>query len=122
MALAGDTVYGLAFDPLAGGPTVTATGPAGVLTMATTGVRPVTISGPGIAMPGTVAVGAGLQQFTTAVLGASQHGGVTVTVQSDDPARVLVSPDGATAGTASFTMTLANGTTFVPYYVQGREN
>ena len=123
VALAGDTVYGLAFDPLAGGATtVTATGPAGVLTMTTTGVRPVTISGPGINMGGPLTVGAGLQASAGAFLGASEHGGVTVTVQSDDPTRVLVSPDAATAGTASFTMTLANGATSVPYYVQGREN
>ncbi len=46
-AIAGSTAYGLTFEPLAGGQTsVTATGPAGVLTMTTTGVRPVTISGP----------------------------------------------------------------------------
>jgi hypothetical protein len=122
-AIAGGTFYGLAFDPISGGPTtVTATGPAGVLTMSTLGVRPVTISGPVINPPGSQTVGAGLQSSTSAQLGASQHGGVTVTVQSDNPARVLVSPDAATAGTASFTVNLANGATGIPYHVQGLED
>ena len=47
---------------------------------------------------------------------------MTVTVQSSDPTRVLVSPDAATPGTASFTTNVANGTTSVPYHVQGVEN
>jgi uncharacterized repeat protein (TIGR01451 family) len=122
-AIVSGTVYGLAFDPLSGGTTsVTVTGPAGALTMTTTGVRPVTISGPGINGPGAQIVGAGLQVGTSAQLGASQHGGVTVTVQSKDPTRVLVSPDAATPGTSSFTTNLANGSTFVSYHVQGVEN
>ena len=45
-----------------------------------------------------------------------------MTVQSSDPTRVLVSPDAATPGTASFTTNVANGATFVPYHVQGVEN
>ena len=116
------TSYGLALDPLGPGTTtVTATGPVGVLTLST-GVRSVTISGPGITMPGPTTVGAGLQGSTYAYLGASEHGGVLVTVQSSDPTRVLVSPDAATAGTASFTVNLANSQTYVPYYLQGLEN
>ena len=120
-AVAGGTIYGLAFDPLAQGTTtVTVSAPA-ALTMSTTGSLTVTISGPGISVPATPTVGAGLQVATGATLGASGHGGVTVTVQSTNPARVLVSPDQNTAGTTSFTTTVPNGQTSVPYYVQGVE-
>ena len=122
-AIVGGTSYGLTFDPLAGGQTsVTATGPAGVLTMTTTGVRPVTISGPTISVQSAQTVGAGLQVSTFAILGASEHGGVDVTVQSNDPSRVLVSRDASTAGTASATVNVPNGQTFVTYYIHGVEN
>ena len=47
--------------------------------MTTTGVRPVTISGPTISVQSAVTVGAGLQLSTFAILGASEHGGVDVT-------------------------------------------
>ena len=120
-AVAGGTIYGLAFDPLAQGTTtVTVSAPA-ALTMSTTGSRTVTISGPGISVPATPTVGAGLQVGTGATLGASQHGGVTVTVRSTNPTRVLVSPDQNTEGTTSFTLNLPNGQTSVSYYVQGVE-
>ena len=122
-AVLAGTSYGLTFDPLAGGQTtVTATGPAGVLTMTTTGVRPVTISGPTISVQNALTVGAGLQLSTFAILGASGHGGVDVTVQSNNPARVLVSRDAVTAGTASTTVNVPNGQTFVTYYVHALEN
>jgi hypothetical protein len=121
-ALTGNTVYGLAFDPIAVGSTSVTVSAPGMLTMTASGVRPVTISGPGINPPVTQTVGAGLQLFVTAQLGASEHNGVTVTVQSTNPARVLVSPDGVAPGTASFTRSVANGETFVSYYVQGLEN
>ncbi len=122
-AIVGGSSYGLTFDPLAGGQTsVTATGPAGVLTMTTTGVRPVTISGPTISVQSAVTVGAGLQLSTFAILGASEHGGVDVTITSSQPSRVLVSRDASTVGTASATVTVPNGQTFVTYYIHGVEN
>ena len=122
-AIVGGSSYGLTFDPLAGGQTsVTATGPAGVLTMTTTGVRPVTISGPTISVQSAVTVGAGLQLSTFAILGASEHGGVDVTITSSQPSRVLVSRDASTVGTASATVTVPNGQTFVTYYIHAVEN
>ncbi len=122
-AIVGGSSYGLTFDPLAGGQTsVTATGPAGVLTMTTTGVRPVTISGPTISVQSAVTVGAGLQLSTFAILGASEHGGVDVTITSSQPSRVLVSRDASTVGTASATVTVPNGQTFVTYYIHALEN
>ena len=117
------TSYGLAFEPLAGGTTtVSVAGPAGVLTMSTNGHRQVTVNAPAITAPGNSTVGTGLMFTTAASLGASQHGGVVVTIRSDDPTHILVSPDGTTTGSASFTRTIANGQTSVPYTVHGLEN
>ncbi len=117
------SAYGLVFEPLGSGTaTVTVTGPAGVQRMSTSGTRQVSITGPAVNAPGTNIVGAGLIAASGTSLGASQHGGVTVTIQSSDPSRVLVSPDAATVGTASFTRSVANGSTSVPYYVHGLEN
>jgi hypothetical protein len=121
-ALLGGTVYGLALDPIAVGSTTVTVSAPGLTTMSVSGVRPVTITGPAITTFGTQVVGAGLQLVLNASLGASQHGGVVVTVQSDTPSRVLVSPDGIAPGTASFTRTVPNGQTSVLYYVQGLEN
>jgi hypothetical protein len=117
------TSFGLTFDPLGvGNTTVTVTGPPGVLTMTSAGVRMVTVTSPGISVPATSTVGSRLQTSYTASLGASQHGGVTVTVTSSAPGLVLVAPDSTTAGAPSFTTNLANGQTSVPIHVQGVEN
>jgi hypothetical protein len=119
-AIASGTLFGLAFDPLAAGSTVvTVTGPPGVVTTAL-GVRTVTVTD-GIAVPGLVSVGSGLQTETAATLNGSAHGGVDVTITSSDPARVRVSPDEATPGTSSIIVTVPAGQTAVPYYVQGIE-
>ena len=77
-----------------------------------------------------VTVGAGLQAYYAAnnsdyrlraVLGGSEHGGVTLRIQSSNPAVALVSPNGTTAGTAYFDTFVPNGSTTVSYYVQGIE-
>ncbi len=118
------TSYGLAFDPLANGTTsVTVSGPAGVLTMTATGVRAVTVTTPTIVpSPTSVTVGAGLQVSASAFLGASQHGGVTLTVTSSAPSVMVVSADHTAAGQGSIGIPVANGTTHVPLYIQGLEN
>jgi hypothetical protein len=74
-----------------------------------------------IGFPSTV--GAGLQTGLnfTARLGTSQHGGRTVHVQSSDPTVALVAPDTTTVGTASFDVTVPNGTIDVNFVVQGVE-
>ncbi len=118
----GISPFGLALDPLAqGAGKVTVTGPAGVLTMTANGIRPFTVSGPGIAMPGPATVGARLQVLTGATLGASAHGGVRVTVTSNDPTRVLVSSGLTTPGTTSAFVDVPDGETIVNYFVQGVE-
>src|SRR4029079_14064100 len=119
----GISPYGLAFDPMGvGSTTVTVAGPPGILTMTTNGVRTVNVTGAGITIGGTRVVAAGLQSAESASLGASQHGGVTVTVTSSDPSRVLVARDGTTTGAASFTLTLNYGQTSIPYELQALEN
>ena len=122
-AIVAGTSYGLALDPIGNGTTsVSATGPAGVLTMTTTGTRNVTVSTPAIVpSAATLTVGSGLQLGAFAVLGASQHGGVTMTVTSSAPSVVRVSPDSVTPGATTIGVPIANGTTFVPFVIQGLE-
>jgi hypothetical protein len=122
-AVAAGTAWGLAFQPLANGTTtVTVTGPPGVATMTTTGVRQVVVSGASITPPGTVLVGSRLMVASGAVLSGAGHGGVNVTVTSSSPTTALVSPDSTTVGTASFSVTIPNGQAFVPYVVHGADN
>jgi hypothetical protein len=118
------TAWGLAFQPLTGGnTTVTASGPAGVLTMSTTGVRPVSVSGSGSITPaGTVLVGSRLMTSTGAFLSSANHGGVNVTVTSNTPGTVLVSPNTTTVGAASVIIPVPNGQSFVQYWVHGADN
>ncbi len=67
-------------------------------------------------------LGAGLQfGFVSALLGTSAHGGVTVRIQSDDPATTLVSPDATTPGTAFIDVAVPNGQNRAFYYVQALE-
>jgi hypothetical protein len=65
-------------------------------------------------------VGAGLQSgVINAVLGLSQHGGVTVHIVSSDPSVALLAPNFSTPGTASLDFPLSNGSTQVSFFVQG---
>ena len=100
-AITTGTTYGFAFEPLSNGSTtVTVTAP-GALTMTSTGVRPVTVTTPAISVTETATIGAGLMDGMSATLGASQHGGVDVTITSSAPSVVLVSPNATTTGTGS---------------------
>ncbi len=54
-------------------------------------------------------------------LGASNHGGVTVRIESSDPAVALVSPDATTPGTAFIEVPVADGSYWFFYYIQGVE-
>ncbi|MEP7326130.1 MAG: hypothetical protein ABI836_09300, partial [Gemmatimonadota bacterium] len=112
---------GVALHPiLAGSTTISATIP-GYLPIATS-IRAVTISQPGITLNGfSYPVGSGLQLNAAGSLGASNHGGVTVTVTSSNPGVLLLAPDATTPGTGSITINVANGSTFFGYYVQGVE-
>ena len=59
---------------------------------------------------------------TSATLGTMQHGGVTVTVTSSDPTRVLLSRNSSLVGQGSITIPMVDGQSFVPYVVHGVEN
>src|SRR5262245_50262289 len=76
-----------------------------------------------IAMPVLPQVGAGLQIGSFSVtLSTSQHGGVTVHIESSDPAIARVSNALATVGTASFDVFLPNGSNSVLLWVHGMDN
>ena len=97
-----------------------------VVTATSSGLTPDTVTvtvnqQAGITMPGATPVGASLAVATGVSLGSPQHGGVTVTIQSDTPSRVLVAPDSTTGGTASITINVPDNQSFVPYYVHGLE-
>jgi hypothetical protein len=115
------TSWGLAFEPLANGTTtVSVTGPAGVLTT-TNSARQVDVFTPAISVVESTTVGAGLQVSVQANLGASQHGGVDVTITSS-ASIVLVAPNSTTAGSSSITVHVNDGATAIPFSVQGLEN
>ena len=59
---------------------------------------------------------------TGATLGTTQHGGVTVTITSSDPTRLLLSRNSSLVGEASITVPMVDGQSFVPYVVHGVEN
>jgi hypothetical protein len=121
-AITTGTSYGLAFEPLSNGSTtVTVTAP-GALTMTSTGVRPVTVTTPAISVTASATIGAGLMDIVTATLGASQHGGVDVTITSSAPSVVLVSPNSTTTGTASTVVHVPNNQTGIPFMIHGLEN
>ncbi len=110
---------GVAFEPLdAGTTTVTATIPGFRATA--NGSLDVAVAASGINMS-TTTVGAGLQTNVSAQLDGPDHGGVDVVITSSDPSTLLVSPNATTPGTASITVAVADGSTSVPYYVQGVE-
>lgn len=86
-----------------------------------TATRDIVVTTPGI-NPSGADVGSGLMVSAPwAVLGASTHGGRTVTISSRDPALALVSPDENTAGTASIDVAVADGQTIARYWVHGLE-
>ncbi len=110
---------GAALDPLtAGTTTVSATIPG--FAQRPNATVPVTVSAPGITVYAG-RVGSGLQTSYSVYLGASEHGGVTVRVESADPASLLVSPNATMPGTAFIDVPLANGVGSFTYHVQGVE-
>ena len=110
---------GVAFDPVGTGSSTVTSSIPGFITQPS-GTVVVVVTAPLITASNTT-VGAGLQRNSGASLGASQHGGVTVRVTSSNPAVMQVSPNASTAGTDFIDVVMANGSTFVPFYVQGVE-
>ena len=112
---------GLAFDGIGAGSTgVAASIPGFVGT--TNAARTITVGAPGINAGGVATVGGGLQRAMFGALGASNHGGVTVTLTSSDPAKVLLAPNATTAGSASIAIPVVNNQTGLQYHVQALSN
>ena len=112
---------GAAFDGLSAGSTAVLAQIPGFITTSTGSVN-VTVTSPTISWTSLSTVGAGLMVGQpTATLSASQHGGVTVHVQSADSTRVLISPSLNVAGTRSFDVFLANGSTAISVFLHGVE-
>jgi hypothetical protein len=113
------TSGGVAFHPILAGSTVVSASATGFLQVNSSAGSTVTITQPGISM-GTTTVGSGLQLQTNGNLGATNHGGTTVTLTSSNPA-LLLSPNSSTAGTSSINVFVPNGQTNFSFHVQGLE-
>ena len=113
------TSGGVAFHPILAGSTVVSASATGFLQVNSSAGSTVTITQPGISMS-SVTVGSGLQVQSSGNLGATNHGGTTVTLTSSNPA-LLLSPNSSTAGTSSINVLVPNGQTNFSFYVQGLE-
>ena len=111
---------GLEFDPRGvGSTTLSASIPEFITT--TTGSRLVSVTGPGMTVPPLGSIGGGLQNGPfTGQLGASNHGGVTVRVESGDP-RVLIAPNVTTEGSSFIEVNVADGATAFAFVLQGAD-
>ncbi len=110
---------GVAFVPVGVGiANVTASAPGFV--PGANGTRTVTVSAPNITLFGTTTdVGSGLQSGGVyAQLDASEHGGVTVRVESDDPTALLIAPDAVTQGAAFQDILVPNGQARANFHLQ----
>ena len=111
---------GIAFNPVSGGTTTVSASATGFTLIRT---ELVTVTAPGINLFGfPTNVGSGLRYGTfTARLGATQHGGVTMRIQSSNPAVVKFSPNATATGTDFIDVFVPNGSTDVNFYVDGME-
>ena len=110
---------GVAFHPILAGSTVISASIPGFLPVNSATGSTVSITQPGITVSGGT-VGSGLQVGASGTLGATNHGGTTVTLTSSNPA-LLLSPNSTTAGTSSINLFVPNGQTFFSYVIQGLE-
>lgn len=112
---------GVQFHPILAGSTTVTSDIPGFLRMTSTGNRTVAVTQPGISVGGINPTGSGLMTGANVSLGASNHGGVTVTIKSSNAAVVRVAPNATTPGTDSIQVFVPNNSTSVGYYVQGLE-
>ncbi len=114
---------GVAFDPLdVGSTTISATAPGFDTKFALSSLE-ITVAGistislrEAFSLFGRL--GAGLQLTYRVVLGASDHGGVTVRIASSDASLAVVAPDGSTVGTDSIDIDIPDGQTIGDFVVQ----
>jgi hypothetical protein len=111
----------VAFDPLTAGTTTVSAEIPGYISIPTASLE-VVVSAPAITLYAPDRVGSGLQTSGSFYLGAGNHGGVTVTLTSSDPAKLRLSTDPAVEGAGSIDIFMADGQTSSPYfYVQALE-
>jgi hypothetical protein len=114
---------GVAFDALAGGTaTVEATAP-GFNNEYSQSSKVVTVNPSALTIADTTGignrVGASLQVQYRIDLGGTNHGGVTVHVESGDSGKVQLSNSATTAGAAAIDVPIADGERYGYFYVQG---
>jgi hypothetical protein len=111
---------GVEFDPTAGGTTTVTTSAPGSVAVSGSS-QAVTVTAPAITMVSLpTKVGAGLQSGTYyARLNGAVHGGVTVRIESSNPAVALVAPNNTTAGAAFIDVNVPNGLIDAPFWIQG---
>ncbi len=113
---------GVSFDPLTPGDTNVVAAIGGFLSIPASPGLAVSVTGGTIAA-NDATVGAGLSTLGfNATLSGTTHGGVTMHIESANPAKVLVSLNQNTAGTASVDQFVPNGSQQVQIYVHGVEN
>ncbi|MBK9067875.1 MAG: hypothetical protein IPL76_13530 [Gemmatimonadetes bacterium] len=118
----GPATGGMAFRPLLVGTTSISVSLPGFTTATIAGTRTVNVLQPGITVSTNYpSVGSGLQEAGGVFLGASQHGGVTVTLTSSDSTILKLAPNATTPGSASIQVPLLNGQTSFSYFAQGME-
>ena len=114
---------GVAFDPLTGGTTTISASAPGFNNAYTGANVLVTVIQPGMTLTdiwqGDYRLGGGLQAPYRLILGASEHGGVTVRITSANASVLRVAPDGTTAGTDDTDVFIADGQTYKDFYIQG---
>jgi hypothetical protein len=107
----------LAFVSRSGGPTtVSASIPGFLVTPAAS--ADLFVGGPGI-HPYTRTLGAALQYTSDATLDISNHGGVTVRVESGNSGTLLIAPNGNTPGASFIDVFVPDGENRASYTVQG---
>jgi hypothetical protein len=112
---AGESQWDVFFVPLAAGTTTVTGSLPGFLSLAS---LEVTVAPPSVT-PFSRTVGAGLQYESHATLSTANHGGVTVHIESSNPAVALVAPDGLTPGAPFIDVFVPDGNLLAGYAVQG---
>ena len=118
----GPATGGVTLHPILNGSVSLSASIPGFKTANINGTRTVSVSQPGITVSAFSAqIGSGLQDAVNVTLGASNHGGTTVTLTSSDPSILRVSKAVDSASAASIQVVIPNGQTNYTFYVHGME-
>jgi hypothetical protein len=113
---------GVTLHPILNGSVAVTVAIPGFRTANISGTRSVTISQPGITVGlFSQQIGSGLQDAANVTLGASNHGGTTITLTSSDPSILRVSQAQDSLSAASIQVVIPNGQTNYTFYVHGME-